>query len=125
MTGLLEVLGILAIVFPRGHPPTPAPRRLLCSQRPLGGGALWREGCRLTIEPARQFNHHSSMRTEALYNPENRTFTMSRGIWSATYPIAELQKWIDFYRRQQERFPAQAAIYGESLKALTDLRDSI
>jgi hypothetical protein len=50
---------------------------------------------------------------------------MTKGSWTNTYPISDVQKWIDFYRRQQERFPASAAIYDEDVRALEKLAESI
>jgi hypothetical protein len=65
------------------------------------------------------------MTTEVTYDSTAGTFTMTKGSWTNTYPVSDVQKWIDFYRRQQERFPAYAAIYDEDVRALEKLAESI
>ncbi|CAN7314584.1 hypothetical protein [Mesorhizobium caraganae] len=41
--------------------------------------------------------------------------------WRGTFPIADLPKWLDFYRHQRERYPAHAASYDSDVKALEAL----
>lgn len=61
------------------------------------------------------------MQTKVTYDSAAATFTMVKGIWSGTFPIADLSKWLEFYRDQQRRYPAQALSYGEDVKALEAL----
>jgi hypothetical protein len=49
------------------------------------------------------------------------TFTLTKGPWSGTFPIEDLPKWLAFYRRQQELFPAHAANYANDVRALEGL----
>lgn len=58
------------------------------------------------------------MRTTAKYDSEAGTFTLSKGPWSGTFPIADLPKWLNFYRRQRERYPNHAACYITDVEAL-------
>ncbi|MBZ9991208.1 hypothetical protein LB572_29375 [Mesorhizobium sp. BH1-1-5] len=68
------------------------------------------------------------MQTKAIYDSAAGTFTLEKGIWRGTFPIADLPKWLTFYRQQMQRYPAHAAQYApdvEALEALTArLRDS-
>jgi hypothetical protein len=41
-----------------------------------------------------------------------------RGAWSATFPVAELPKWRDFYAGLMKRGPVQAKAYGPWLPAI-------
>lgn len=58
------------------------------------------------------------MQTTVTIDSVSGMVTMSRGAWSGTFPVSDLQKWLDFYRSQQERFPERAAIYAEDVRAL-------
>lgn len=49
------------------------------------------------------------------------TFTMTKGVWSGTFPVSDIPKWLAFYRRQQERFPAYAAVYASDVRVLASL----
>ncbi len=49
------------------------------------------------------------------------TFTMAKGAWTNTYPIADLPKWLEFYRTQQVMFPRHAWAYEDSVDALEKL----
>jgi hypothetical protein len=57
----------------------------------------------------------------ATYDSETGTFTLSKGPWSGTFPISDLPKWLDFYRRQRERHPDHAASYTTDVEALEAL----
>ncbi|MGN6142285.1 MAG: hypothetical protein ACTHOP_01710 [Mesorhizobium sp.] len=62
------------------------------------------------------------MTATTAYDSEAGTFTITKGVWSGTFPISDLPKWLDFYRRQRDRYPNHAASYTsdvEALKALT------
>ncbi len=61
------------------------------------------------------------MRTKAIYDSETGTFTLSKGPWSGTFPISDLLKWLDFYRRQRDRYPNHAESYDDDVKALEAL----
>lgn len=64
-------------------------------------------------------------RPAATLAPEAGTFSLHAGSWSGTYPLAELQKWLAFYRRMRDRKcprtgkpGARAAIYAPTVAAL-------
>ncbi|MBZ9768281.1 hypothetical protein LB526_16115 [Mesorhizobium sp. CA6] len=59
------------------------------------------------------------MKTIATY--DSAAFTLEKGVWRGTFPIADLPKWLNFYRQQMERYPAQVASYAEDVKALEAL----
>jgi len=61
------------------------------------------------------------MQTTATYDSTAGTFTLSKGPWSGTFPICDLPKWLDFYRRQRERHPDHAASYNTDVDALEAL----
>ena len=62
------------------------------------------------------------MRATATYDSGAGTF---KGIWRGTFPIADLPKWLSFYRRQMERYPAHADNYAPDLEALEVLARQI
>lgn len=49
---------------------------------------------------------------------DEATFTLTGNMWSATYPLDELTKWLTFYRRQRARFPKAGASYDATIAAL-------
>jgi hypothetical protein len=61
------------------------------------------------------------MQTTATIDSTAETFTLTKGVWSGTFPIADLSKWLAFYRDQRERFPDHAAAYDDDVKALEAL----
>ncbi|RAZ72438.1 hypothetical protein [Mesorhizobium atlanticum] len=61
------------------------------------------------------------MKTTATYDSATGTFTLEKGIWRGTFPIADLHKWLTFYRQQMERYPAQGQSYAEDVNALETL----
>ena len=61
------------------------------------------------------------MKTTVTIDSTGGTFTMTKGSWSGTFPISDLPKWLAFYRRQRELFPAHAAVYDDDVKALEAL----
>jgi hypothetical protein len=61
------------------------------------------------------------MKTIATYDSRAGTFTLQKDIWRGTFPIADLPKWLDFYREQQRRYPAHAAAYAPDVQALEAL----
>jgi hypothetical protein len=61
------------------------------------------------------------MKTTATYDSEAGTFTLVRDTWHGIFPISDMPKWLDFYRRQQELFPAYAASYADDIEALEGL----
>jgi hypothetical protein len=71
------------------------------------------------------FQELAPMKTTATYDSAAGTFTLEKGIWRGTFPIADLQKWLAFYRQQKERYPAQARSYAEDVKALEALAEQI
>ena len=52
---------------------------------------------------------------------DDSTFTLTRGAWSNTYPLEDLQKWLAFYRRQKEHFPKSGTNYDASITAIEAL----
>ncbi len=65
------------------------------------------------------------MSSTATYDSVKGTFTLTKTdgkeSWSWTFPLSQLDSWIDFYRQQQLRYPAHAATYGEDVEALEAL----
>jgi hypothetical protein len=61
----------------------------------------------------------------ATYDSSARTFTLTKGVWSGTFPTADLSKWLAFYQRQQELFPGHAASYDDDVKVLEAAREMI
>lgn len=50
------------------------------------------------------------------------TFTLTGQYWTGTYPLTELLKWLQLYRKQREDFPKAGTAYDaaiEGLEALT------
>jgi len=58
---------------------------------------------------------------KATVDPEARTFTLSAGDWTGTYPISEYEHWVNFYQGQQERYPAHAWSYQPAVDALASI----
>lgn len=52
---------------------------------------------------------------------DESTFTLTGEIWSATYPLEELPKWLAFYRGRRARFPKAGDAYDATLAALEEL----
>ena len=61
------------------------------------------------------------MKTTATIDSTGKTFTMAKGSWSGTFPISDLGKWLEFYRRQRELFPSRTASYDGDVRALEAL----
>lgn len=65
------------------------------------------------------------MTTTVILDPDRKSFAMRRGEWTSRYPVSDLPKWLAFYRRQQEIFPAQAEQYAKDFDALEKLAASL
>ena len=52
---------------------------------------------------------------------DESTFTLTGTIWSATYPLEELPKWLAFYRSRKARFPKAGNSYDATIAALEQL----
>jgi hypothetical protein len=65
------------------------------------------------------------MAAKATYDSTARTFTFTKGVWSGTFPVADLSKWLAFYRRQRELFPDHAGSYDDEVDALEAVRKLI
>lgn len=65
------------------------------------------------------------MQATATYDPATGTFTLVKGKWSGTFPVADLSSWLEFYRQQQERYPVHAASYGVDVMVLEALAAEI
>jgi hypothetical protein len=61
------------------------------------------------------------MKTTAVLEADGKTFTITRGAWSNSYPLNDLPKWIAFYRRQADLVPGQTC-YLDDIQALESLR---
>lgn len=48
------------------------------------------------------------------------TFTHSKRDWSSTFPLADIEKWLAFYRDQQARCPAHTHTYEPDAVALAE-----
>lgn len=57
------------------------------------------------------------------------TYTHQKGTWSGTFPLADMPKWLAFYREQQARYPAHAQSYEQDVRSLADaarqLKDAV
>jgi hypothetical protein len=63
------------------------------------------------------------MQAKITINSDNGTYTHTKGSWSGTFPIAEMQSWLSFYRTQVQRYPTRAAIYEIDIRALETALD--
>lgn len=61
------------------------------------------------------------MKTTATYDSTAGSFTLVKDQWRGTFPIADLPKWLTFYRQQQVRYPAHASSYAPEVEALENL----
>lgn len=52
---------------------------------------------------------------------DETTFTLTGEIWSATYPLDELAKWLRWYRSRKARFPKAGNSYDATIAALEKL----
>ena len=52
---------------------------------------------------------------------DDETFTLTGEIWSATYPLDELPKWLRWYRSRKARFPKAGNSYDPTIAALEAL----
>ncbi|ABL68494.1 hypothetical protein SAMN04244581_02398 [Paracoccus denitrificans] len=52
---------------------------------------------------------------------DDKTFTLTGEIWSATYPLDELPKWLRWYRSRKARFPKAGDAYDPTIAALEGL----
>lgn len=59
--------------------------------------------------------------TTITYDPDTQTYTHAGGGWSDTYPVADLPRWLDFYRRQRRDFPRASTSYDADIEALEAL----
>ncbi|WFP66239.1 MULTISPECIES: hypothetical protein [unclassified Mesorhizobium] len=73
--------------------------------------------------PRLLFRDHfnAPMKTVATFDSAAGTFTLEKDIWRGTFPIADLPKWLNFYRQQMQRYPAHAANYAPDMEALEAL----
>ncbi|MGN6303585.1 MAG: hypothetical protein ACTHNH_02130 [Mesorhizobium sp.] len=58
------------------------------------------------------------MECKATTDSETGTVTLTKGVWSGSFPIADIPHWLAFYRRQQHLFPSHASSYEHEVKAL-------
>lgn len=55
------------------------------------------------------------------HDPAAGTFTMTGTVWSDTYPIEDLSKWLAFYRTLQAEHPKAKGAYDGDVEALDGL----
>jgi hypothetical protein len=48
------------------------------------------------------------------------TFTLTGKVWANTYPLEDMPKWLEFYRRQRENFPKADGAYDAIIGALEE-----
>ncbi|UXU73722.1 MULTISPECIES: hypothetical protein [unclassified Paracoccus (in: a-proteobacteria)] len=53
------------------------------------------------------------------------TFTLTGKVWSATYPLEELPRWLAFYRSRRQRCPRAGSSYDATLAALEALAQEL
>ncbi|WP_448113046.1 hypothetical protein [Mesorhizobium amorphae] len=58
---------------------------------------------------------------KAKVDTEARTFTLSAGEWTGTYPISQYEQWVRFYQGQQQRFAPYAQSYQPAVDALANI----
>lgn len=58
---------------------------------------------------------------KAILSDDRTSFTLRRGAWSNTYPVAQAASWLAFYRRQPMDFSKAGRAYEESIAALEKL----
>lgn len=46
------------------------------------------------------------------------TFTLTGKVWANTYPLEDMPKWLEFYRRQSENFPKSDGAYDDIIGVL-------
>ncbi|MDS9468590.1 hypothetical protein RGQ15_13555 [Paracoccus sp. MBLB3053] len=56
---------------------------------------------------------------------DETTFTLTGTYWSGTYPLDELPRWLDFYRRMQVTHPGVAHTYAPAVAALEKLSQTL
>ncbi len=52
---------------------------------------------------------------------DDTTFTLTGEVWSSTYPLEELPKWLRWYRGQKRRFAKAGDSYDATIAALETL----
>ncbi|MCB5411763.1 hypothetical protein [Pseudogemmobacter faecipullorum] len=62
------------------------------------------------------------MKKTATYNPDTQTFTLTGSQWSNTYPVAEFEHWLAFYRRMRDEHPKAGSNYDGWIEALERLQ---
>jgi hypothetical protein len=62
---------------------------------------------------------------KAIIHSETRTVTLTKGVWSGSFPIADIPHWLAFYRRQQQLLPSHASSYKHEVKALEELVEQV
>lgn len=70
---------------------------------------------------ARPARYRSAMSKTATHDPEAQTFTIRGSGWWDTYPIADLPKWLAFYRKMDADYPKAAGQYAGTVAALEAL----
>lgn len=59
------------------------------------------------------------------YDAQARTFTMTGQALVSTYPIAELPKWLAFYRMMKADYPKAKGAYDATVAALEALEKQL
>lgn len=48
-------------------------------------------------------------------------FVLSKGSWQNEYPLADLDRWIEFYRKMRREHPKSQSSYDRTIAALEEL----
>ncbi len=48
------------------------------------------------------------------------TFTLTGKVWANTYPLEDMPKWLEFYRRQSANFPKADGAYDDIIGVLEE-----
>lgn len=59
--------------------------------------------------------------TTVTYHPDTQSFTIADKAWTNSYPIAELPKWLGFYRKMKVDYPKSGDSYDADIAALAKL----
>lgn len=51
---------------------------------------------------------------------EAGTYTLTGKVWANTYPLEDMPKWLEFYRRQRENFPKADGAYDDIIGVLEE-----
>ena len=76
---------------------------------------------RETIAGSLAWGHNTAMKLTY----DDKEFALIGEFGSATYPLDELQQWLAYYQRAQEKFPQYAHNYAPSIAAMEQLAEKL